>query len=250
MHLISVPVDIARLHKLSSQRSLFSGSRFDEGAALHRFIRETFGASAFSTFRLFQPARSRMGTLYAYSHNDADHHRDTASCTGVPDSAELFKLASMKSQPRPKDAWKPDQRIGFSIKCRATRKSSLVGDQVTGRGRREAEVDTYLHELEAHQQGYITDTPTREESYRRWLLAKLQGDGSPHREAISEIDFSINVLNQSPVYRHGKWSKGPDVTFNGNLSIKDPIAFANLLKTGIGKHKAYGYGMLLLRPAS
>ena len=34
----------------------------------------------------------------------------------------------------------------------------------------------------------------------------------------------------------------------GILTITDPIAFAELLKRGVGRHRAYGYGMLLLRP--
>ena len=41
---------------------------------------------------------------------------------------------------------------------------------------------------------------------------------------------------------------GPDATLNGTLRINDPNEFRTKLRTGIGRHKAYGYGMLLLRP--
>ena len=34
----------------------------------------------------------------------------------------------------------------------------------------------------------------------------------------------------------------------GNLIVSDPAAFAQLLTRGIGRHRAYGFGMLLLRP--
>ena len=34
----------------------------------------------------------------------------------------------------------------------------------------------------------------------------------------------------------------------GTLTITDPVEFGSLLANGIGRHKAYGYGMLLLRP--
>ena len=34
----------------------------------------------------------------------------------------------------------------------------------------------------------------------------------------------------------------------GELEVTDPEAFNRLLATGIGRDKAYGYGMLLLRP--
>ena len=34
----------------------------------------------------------------------------------------------------------------------------------------------------------------------------------------------------------------------GNLTITEPEKFACLLARGVGRHRAYGYGMLLLRP--
>ena len=42
---------------------------------------------------------------------------------------------------------------------------------------------------------------------------------------------------------------GPDVTVDGTLEIIEPEAFANLLIRGVGRHCAFGFGMLLLRPA-
>ena len=43
--------------------------------------------------------------------------------------------------------------------------------------------------------------------------------------------------------------QGPDAVLNGELVVGDPAAFASLLANGVGRHKAYGYGMLMLRPA-
>jgi CRISPR system Cascade subunit CasE len=36
---------------------------------------------------------------------------------------------------------------------------------------------------------------------------------------------------------------------HGELTINDADAFARLLAGGVGRHAAYGFGMLLLRPA-
>jgi len=33
----------------------------------------------------------------------------------------------------------------------------------------------------------------------------------------------------------------------GTLSVRDPEAFAAALAAGVGRHKAFGFGMLLLR---
>ena len=35
----------------------------------------------------------------------------------------------------------------------------------------------------------------------------------------------------------------------GTITIVDPGKFTELVAHGIGRHRAYGYGMLLLRPA-
>jgi len=44
--------------------------------------------------------------------------------------------------------------------------------------------------------------------------------------------------------------EGPDAIVHGVLVIHDPAAFSALLVRGVGRHRAYGYGMLLLRPPS
>jgi CRISPR system Cascade subunit CasE len=47
---------------------------------------------------------------------------------------------------------------------------------------------------------------------------------------------------------HSRYCEGPDAVMRGNLIVSDPAAFAQLLARGIGRHRAYGFGMLLLRP--
>lgn len=41
----------------------------------------------------------------------------------------------------------------------------------------------------------------------------------------------------------------PQALMTGEMVIADAAAFAALLARGIGRHRAFGYGMLLLRPA-
>ena len=40
--------------------------------------------------------------------------------------------------------------------------------------------------------------------------------------------------------------EGPDAVMAGTLTVADPVAFAGTLGRGIGRHAAFGYGMLLL----
>jgi CRISPR system Cascade subunit CasE len=42
---------------------------------------------------------------------------------------------------------------------------------------------------------------------------------------------------------------GPEASFSGILRVIDGAALSAALARGIGRHRAFGFGMLLLRPA-
>ena len=47
----------------------------------------------------------------------------------------------------------------------------------------------------------------------------------------------------------GAASEGPAALMRGTLVVgDDPAKFAELLRCGVGRHRAYGFGMLLVRP--
>ena len=41
--------------------------------------------------------------------------------------------------------------------------------------------------------------------------------------------------------------EGPDAILHGTFAVADEETFAGVLRNGVGRHRAYGYGMLLLR---
>ena len=88
----------------------------------------------------------------------------------------------------------------------------------------------------------------REQVYAEWLSAKMtrSGGASLDVEATKLVSFQ---RTQSVRKLHTRHSEGPDAVMRGTLTVADPAAFAALLARGIGRHRAYGYGMLLLRPA-
>jgi CRISPR system Cascade subunit CasE len=59
----------------------------------------------------------------------------------------------------------------------------------------------------------------------------------------------MSSFSRSRVARTGNSPEGPDAILRGELVIRDPAEFAKVLAKGVGRHKAYGCGMLLLRPA-
>ena len=87
---------------------------------------------------------------------------------------------------------------------------------------------------------------SREEVYADWLTEQFRRRGGAQLESATLYSFQRTRALRK---RHARYSEGPDAIMRGTLIITDADAFANLLAQGIGRHRAYGYGMLLLRPA-
>ena len=139
--------------------------------------------------------------------------------------------------------WRSGQRLGFDVRLRTVVRvsSSLAGRTADGQEvsfRKGAEVDAFLAVALRDQ------SVTRERAYLDWLAARLA--------PAAQLDFYASRLarfQRVRVQRNGRRVEGPDAVVHGNLTISDASAFAGLLARGVGRHRAYGYGMLLLRPA-
>ena len=96
----------------------------------------------------------------------------------------------------------------------------------------------------AEPSGMERELRTREAVYRDWLSARLG--------TAAEIDpasVRLHRFERTRVSRQGHAPEGPDATLLGEFTVKDPAAFQVALANGVGRHRSYGYGMLLLRPA-
>ena len=109
------------------------------------------------------------------------------------------------------------------------------------------ECDAFLYEAIQHpEKGGMKRT--REEVYADWLLGQFDRKGG----ATLDTDKTrlVSFQRTRAVRKlHRRHSEGPDAVMRGALTITDPAKFAWMLSGGIGRHRAYGYGMLLLRPA-
>lgn len=80
----------------------------------------------------------------------------------------------------------------------------------------------------------------KEDEQREWLARKLTG--------AATIE-AVRVLPHAPTYfrKGNRGGKLVTVTFEGVLSVTDPIHLTRLLENGIGPAKAFGCGLLLVR---
>lgn len=249
LHLVHLPIDLKELNQWASTRDCaWAHWRnrhrrnlviFDEGRALHHLLCETFGRGALQPFRLMaSPGRSEAN-LYAYSPSNASVLMETARESALPDALAVCRLErlAVKAMPR---TWHVGRRLSFDLRVRPVRRlQSPVGGFRKG-----VELDAFLVDvLRRFPEGPPdeADQLNRGDVYREWLTRRI-GDGA-EVESARLIRFSRNR-----VARKDGGPEGPDATIQGDLVIRDPARFTTLLTNGVGRHTAYGYGMLLLRP--
>jgi CRISPR system Cascade subunit CasE len=93
--------------------------------------------------------------------------------------------------------------------------------------------------------------PSREALYLEWLSRAFGRDSAASLEAARLAGYrSIHVLRRPlrGAARSVALIEGPDATLEGSLRVGDPAAFAAMLARGVGRHAAFGFGMLLLAP--
>ena len=211
----------------------------DPDHAMHCLLVESFGkALAPKPFRMMTPRGGRNGCLYGYGSADANALRAEAGICADPLQAGIIPASRIESKAMPTE-WQSGKKLGFEIRVRPIVRPTKNADSRPGR-----ECDAF--QLEAEQYGKGEMPRSREQVYSEWLAKQLDTRGGARLESATLQSFQRTRAIRR---RHSRYSEGPDALMRGNLVITDGDAFANLLAQGVGRHRAYGYGMLLLRPA-
>ena len=212
----------------------------DYGYALHALLSAAFGKFAPKPFRYLDGRRG----LLAYASAGVEELR-LGAAIAAPDVARALALDTFDGRPFP-TVWRKGQRLAFETRVRPVVRTSD-----------KREKDAFLHFLgdvplpeTANEKGTLA---RREAVYAEWLERQLASDGAAMLESASMESFALTrVLRRGTSDGNGKrkvsQTAGPDVVFKGRLQVGDPQAFACLLARGVGRHRAFGFGMLLLRP--
>lgn len=251
MFLIRVPVAMDKLARCAGERGWLRHrghvAGFDEGRALHHLLDETFGPGLLRPFRLLVAGRKTVGNLYAYCESDGESLREGGRVHALPEHLGVLRLDRLEGKAMP-SAWTEGRRLGFDLRVRPVRR--LRNDLTDGKTafRKGAELDAFrveaLRRYPGDQEGRGPAGQTREAIYLDWLAERLEPAAGLDRDATRLVRFQRVRVSRGSV-----GPEGPDATFHGVLAVKDPERFAVLLAKGVGRHRAYGYGMLLLRPA-
>lgn len=144
--------------------------------------------------------------------------------------------------------WPQGQVLGFEVRLRPTVRAA------------KGERDAFLHAVEQAN----GEPLQRETVYVRWLREHLAPREGATREAWQGAvelldDVHLAGFQRQQVVRRmqaaggaarrGRVIDGPDALLKGHLRVRDSAAFAQLLARGVGRHRAFGFGMLLLSRA-
>lgn len=238
MFMIQAPLDAARLMRFSRQAGHRLSPGDDFGYALHAWLAAVWGGSAPKPFRLLENRRGHR--LLAYSSQSAAELRDLAAAAAEPSAHAVCDWEALEDKKMP-SAWQAGQRFAFEVRA----------CPVIRRGR---ERDAFLAALDQAKENQL-QPPGRVEVYLDWLERRFSDrPGGRAAELIRDrLDLKgfrrVRTLRRSIKGKpDGRIVERPDALFTGELVIRDPAGFADLLARGVGRHRAFGFGMLLLRP--
>lgn len=234
----------------------------DPDHAAHCLLTECFGDLAPKPFRLIVPRGGSTGCLYGYGQSDADALRESAAICADPLQVRIIPTSTIDSKLMPSE-WRTGKRLGFEVRVRPVVRLQKELDRVPadrlrlfrqdGRnGEREykprpgMECDVFQWKALLYPKGEMPYG--REQVYVEWLSNKL-GEKCGASLDVERTNLVSFQRTRSFRKQHSRYIEGPDAVMRGVLTVTDSSAFANLLSRGIGRHRAYGYGMLLLRPA-
>lgn len=211
----------------------------DLGYLVHGQLAACFGELAPKPFRV----RDRGGRIEIFGYADADKDALRAQVETFADPVFAEALLDLATKKMPA-TWREGQRLGFEIRACPVVRLANRGPNGQNPG---AEVDAFLHACWQVEEGEPVD---RAEVYEAWLREQLAPAASLERATLDR--FRLPRLHRKTQAKAGerkmKPIARPDATFHGELTVADADAFPALLRRGVGRHRAFGFGLILLRP--
>lgn len=204
----------------------------DPGYALHVALRAVLGALAPQPWLL----RSRAGgvELLGYSAAAPEELQDAAGLPAADDLAgQALRADGLEARAMPQ-TWRAGAQLSFETRVRPVGRCSEGGRELDFAVMR-------LAQLEAVD---------REAAYEAWLVREFSRSGAVELIGCHLTKFRRvrSARRTQGPQRTVAWIEGPDVLMRGELRIADPEAVPAFLSRGLGRHRAFGFGCLLLAP--
>lgn len=249
LQLIQVAIDLPAALTHAELVGLTHTALADEGAVLKTIMWEAFGGPVVRPWRL---ERQHGPTLTVIGYSQLTE-QDLASRLSVA-LPSLFRAVRLVGA-RPALEPKKDARLGLDVRLCPT--VHVTPGQA---GLRPGERDVYLYavDLAVARSGPGSKLGlTREAVYAEYLTAKPRpaNDSSPSTARLPGIriisatmtGFRIAAMARKD---RGSWSPGramPVADMAIVAEVEEPGKLREAMATGVGRQRAYGYGMLVVR---
>lgn len=227
LHLVRIPVHAPRLLRFAHEHGI---AQEDEtlGYTLHAWFAALFREEAPKPFRYLE----RRGEVLGYARRPASELLERAQAFASPGAWAALDADGLASKPMP-DEWRSGLRLRLEVlTCPVSRKN-------------DEEKDVYLRALDRTG----ADTPSRAEVYRQWFLAQWGEALRLQQVELLGMSARSRLLRRA---RNGgnrlRVVERPQALFGAHAVVQDGTAFAARLARGIGRHRAFGFGMVLLAP--
>lgn len=240
LFLLRAPLRVERLMQLGKTRGM-ALSDADLDYAAHLAFGELFADAAPAVFAA-QGARRGVVEVLAYSHLDAPALAERAKTFAEALPWSTCDWDGFVGKPMP-SRWPVGQRLGFQVRLCPVRRGK-------DEKRRVYEKDAFLVACDHAAEGVDVE---RVAVYLDWfdeLVGRAGGFEVERRKLTSYRRIRVWRRTQKAggSGRAGRRLERPDALFHGVLRVTDGEAFAEVLRRGIGRHRAFGFGMVLLKP--
>jgi len=261
LHMVQLGLDAKGLITLGKMLHL-PLAQTDTNYLVHCALGELFGDDAPKPFFVDDDPRSAAETAGAsrrvrvlgYATTSGDALQQAAKLDASPTVYEICDWDRFAAKPMP-DSFPEEMDLRFELRaCPVVRKSSAGSSTARNGDARSWDAGEELDAFLSRAWENPDEDLSREGVYRDWLHRQfnIRGGAEVDEGSIQMTRFSIERMTRR-THRNGngdrtvKTLKRPDVTLAGRLTVTDSDAFLNLLRSGIGRHKSFGYGMLKVR---
>jgi CRISPR system Cascade subunit CasE len=223
----------------------------DLGFLVHRSLAGLFGEGAVQPFRVLDD-NAREVPVLGYTRTEERELREYAATFAEPAHYAACAWDRFASKPMPDLA--PGRRLGFELRaCPVVR---LGGErEVSGKNGKplrypaHSELDWWEHRRFFGEGDATAGAELdRRTAYADWLRARLCGAADLGTVRLVGFRRIRLVRRDHGSPRKARTLERPDALLRGDLVVRNGDAFRRLLTRGVGRHCAFGFGMLLLRP--
>jgi CRISPR system Cascade subunit CasE len=243
LNMVRLVVDQRKLYGFAKSRNI-PLSASDAGYTLHCLFTEIFGPEHSPKPFASQKAIGPLLPVLAYTHFTKEELEKQAQTFSKPEKYALIDWDGLAVKPMPSN-WKPQSTFAFEVRVCPVERKSNAGQFNRQKG---AEMDVYL--CHVWKNGKDLDRGT---VYERWASEQIEKAQPGQHPAAKVLEIKTRGFRRVKFVRRDRERSAivkerPEAFLTGVLEIIDPPAFIDLIKRGLGRHRAFGFGMLLLKP--